>query len=121
MVNNRNRIEAQILRKEHNQQSSSEIDDLVSIQQIQADMQESMEQTSKHFVNFWKELQDESPNFQYLGDVSHEITLLVNKIRANHKELINLSPTNLYSRMLYAIFLKWIVKDEFEAYDVYNE
>ena len=84
-------------------------------------MQENMEETLKLFIGFWKELQDESPNFQYLGNVSHEITLLTTKIRGSYKQLTIINPTNLYCKMLYALFLKNIVKDEFEAFEVYEE
>jgi hypothetical protein len=81
-------------------------------------IQENMEEVKKLFIGFWKELQDESPNFQYLGKISQEITSLVSKIRMNYKKLVIINPTNLYCRMLYAVFLKDIVKDDFEAFEV---
>ncbi len=84
-------------------------------------MQESMQEVLKLFIGFWKELQDESPNFQYLGNMSHDITQNASKIRANYKRLVALNLDNLYCRMMYALFLKQIMKDEFEAFDVYEE
>lgn len=84
-------------------------------------MQENMQEAQKLFIGFWKELQDESPNFQYLGNTSHEISGIALKIRNSYKELIAINPINLYCRMLYALFLKKIIKDEFEAFDVYEQ
>ena len=107
--------------RESIQQSSSEIDNLIVFQQVLAEMQESMQETLKLFIGFWKELQDESPNFQYLGNMSHEITSIALKIRSSYKQLIAINTTNLYCRMLYALFLKKIIKDEFEAFDVSEE
>jgi hypothetical protein len=60
-------------------------------QQILAEMQECMQETLKLFIGFWKELQDESPNFQYLGNMSHEITSLAAKIRKNYRELVTIT------------------------------
>lgn len=97
------------------------MDVIIKFQQVLATMQELMEDTSKLFISFWKELQDESPNFQYLGDTSHIITKNVNSIRQNYTTLIKITPSNLYCRMLYALFLKRITKDEFEAFDVFEE
>jgi len=81
-------------------------------------IQENMEEVLRLFIGLWKELQDESPNFQYLGKISQVITLLVSKIRVNYKKLVNINPGNFYCRMLYALFLKYIVKDDFEAFEV---
>ena len=84
-------------------------------------MQETMQEVLKLFIGFWKEPQDESPNFQYLGNMSHDISQNAIKIRSMYRQLVIINPTNLYCRMLYALFLKKIMKDEFEAYDVYDE
>ncbi len=121
LTEDRNRIEMQIIKRESLQQSSSEIDNLIMFQQILAEMQEIMQESLKLFIGFWKELQDESPNFQYLGNMSHEITSIAGKIRVSYKHLIAINPTNIYCRMLYALFLKKIMKDEFEAFDIYEE
>ncbi len=115
------RIEEQFARKDSRTQGSNEIDNLITFQQVLAEMQENMQEVLKLFVGFWKELQDESPNFQYLGNMSHDITQTAQKIRAQYRRLITINPSNLYCRMLYALFLKKIMKDEFEAFDVYNE
>lgn len=84
-------------------------------------MQDNMQEALKLYIGFWKELQDESPNFQYLGNISYDIAEIVTKIRQQYKELTILNPMNLYCRMLFAIFLKRIIKDDFEAWDVSNE
>lgn len=84
-------------------------------------MQEKMQEALKLYIGFWKELQAESPNFQYLGNISYEIAEMVSTIRRSYKELITINTVNLYCRMLYAIFVKRIIKDEFEALDVSNE
>ena len=84
-------------------------------------MQESMESTLKLFLGFWKELQEETPNFQYLGSVSYEISQLSRKIRLSYKELISINPENYYCMMLYALFLKTILKDDFEAFCINDE
>lgn len=117
----RQRIELQLVKKDGNQQTQAEIDNLIIFQQILTEMQESMAETLKLYIGFWKELQDESPNFQYIGNMSHDISNLAAKIRANYRQLISVNPTNLYCRMLYALFLKKIIKDEFEAFDVYDQ
>eukprot|EP01022_Parablepharisma_sp_SALTPOND_P008802 TRINITY_DN1369_c0_g1_i1.p1 TRINITY_DN1369_c0_g1~~TRINITY_DN1369_c0_g1_i1.p1 ORF type:complete len:1592 (-),score=178.13 TRINITY_DN1369_c0_g1_i1:522-5297(-) len=115
------RIEDQIVKKESREHSTNEIDNLIQFQQILAEMQENMQEVLKLFIGFWKELQDESPNFQYLGNMSHDISQNAIKIRGQYRKLVTINPTNLYCRMLYALFLKKIMKDEFEAYDVYDE
>lgn len=111
----------QIARKESTQQALNEIDNLIKVQQIMTQIQENMEEALRLFIGLWKELQDESPNFQYLGKISQEITSLVAKVRASYKRLIFINPANLYCRMLYALFLKRIVKDDFEAFEVNEE
>ncbi len=100
---------------------SSEIDNMIVFQKVLADMQEDMQEVLKKFIGFWKELQDESPNFEYIGTISNEISQRVTQIRADYRSLIAANPSNLYCRMLYAIFLRNVVKDEFEAFDVYDE
>lgn len=94
---------------------------IIKFQQLLAEMQDNMQEALKLYIGFWKELQDESPNFQYLGNISYEIAEIVSKIRHDYKELISLNPENIYCRMLYAIFVKRIIKDEFEALDISNE
>ncbi len=115
------KIEDQIMKKESRENSTAELDHLILFQQILAEMQENMQEVLKQFIGFWKELQDESPNFQYLGNISHDISQRAVKIRSAYKQLITINPTNLYCRMLYALFLRKIMKDEFEAYEVYDE
>lgn len=110
-----------MIRKESVDESSQSIDKLIKFQQLLAEMQEDMQEALKLYIGFWKELQDESPNFQYLGGVSYEIDELATKIRKTYKELIMLNPINIYCRMLYAIFIKKIIKDDFEALDVSRE
>jgi len=102
-------------------EASQDIDKLIKFQQLLAEMQEDMQEALKLYIGFWKELQDESPNFQYLGNMSHEITALAAKIRNNYRQLININSANTYCRMLYALFLRKIMKDEFEAFDVHEE
>ena len=102
-------MEDQISKNESRDQTSIEIDNLIKFQQIMAEMQEDMQETLKLFVGFWKELQDESPNFQYLGNVSHEVTQNAMKIRSYYKLLVSINPNELYCRMLYALFLKKIM------------
>lgn len=108
-------------RKDRAQHAGNEIDSLIRVQQIMSAMQEDMEEVLRLFTGLWKELQDESPNFQYVGTISKEITSLLTKIRVSYKRLVRISPANLYSRMLYALFLRRIVKDDFEAFEVSEE
>jgi len=97
------------------------MNNMVSFQRILAEMQEHMQETLKLFIGFWKDLQNESPNFQYLGNTSNEISEKAVKIRADYRNLISMNPSNIYCRMLYALFLKKVMKDEFEAYDIHEE
>ena len=115
------RIEEHIIRKTFQDRSSVDIDNLIKFQQIFAKMQEEMQNVLTLFISFWKELQDESPNFQRLGSMGHEISQLAISIRGQYRLLTHLNPTNLYYRMLYALFVKTIMKDEFEALDIYDE
>lgn len=121
MPNYRRQIEEHVLKKERHEEETNDIDNLIYFQQNLAEMQECMQETLKLFMGFWKELQDETPNFQYLGDMSHDISQNTTQIRALYKSLIKINPTNLYCRMLYALFLKRILKDEFEAFEVFEE
>ncbi len=109
------------MRLDSHAQVSNEMDNVLSFQRVLAEMQERMQDTLKLFIGFWKELQDESPNFEYLGNMSHAISSNGTLIRRMYRLLIGTNPGNVYCRMLYAIFLKKIIKDEFEAYDVYLE
>lgn len=91
---------------------------MINFQQLLADMQHFMQEALKLYIGFWKELQDETPNFIFLGNISFEIGEMVANVRAKYKELIALNPNNIHCRMLYAIFVKRIIRDDFEAYDV---
>ncbi|MDR3549295.1 MAG: hypothetical protein P4M11_13710 [Candidatus Pacebacteria bacterium] len=117
----RQRIEEQMTRRDSREQTTNEMNNLVTFQRILAESQENMQDTLKLFIGFWKELQNESPNFQYLGNTSHQITENATSIRMQYKNLITVNTTNMYCRMLYALFLKKIMKDEFEAFDVFEE
>ncbi len=116
-----NRIERQVVQQEKGDEASRNIDKLIRFQQLMAEMQEDMQEALKLYIGFWKELQDDSPNFDYLGNVSYDIDERANKIRRTYRELIVLNPVNIYARMLYAIFTKRITKDDFEALDVSRE
>ncbi len=115
------KIEGQIAAQDSRENAPSEIDSMIVFQRLLADMQEGMNEVLKKFFGFWKELQDESPNFEYIGTISNEIAQRVGEIRTDYHLLISASPSNMYCRMLYAIFLRNVVKDEFEASDVHGE
>ncbi len=106
---------------EKGDQASRNIDTLIRFQQLMAEMQEDMQEAIKLYIGFWKELQDETPNFQYLGGISYDIDEILKRIRRMYQELIVLNPVNIYVQMLYAIFTKRIVKDDFEALDISRE
>ena len=97
------------------------MNNLVVFQRILTELQQQMQNILKLFVGFWKELENESPNFQYLGNTSHKITEKSAKIRADYQSLIEINSANIYCRMLYALFLQKVMKDEYEAFDVYEE
>ena len=96
------------------------MNDLVIFQQTLTQAQQEMINIHKLFIGFWKELEGDSPNFQYLGNTSHEISFRSIHLRNHYQNLIKINPGNTYCRMLYALFLKKVMKDEYEAFDIYE-
>jgi len=56
--------------------------------------------------------------FTYLNKLGYRIAKRSTTIKKIFYRLISINPNNLQCRMIYALYLRKIEKDEYEAYDV---
>lgn len=57
----------------------------------------------------------------YLNKLGHEIAKESARIKNVYMKLSRANPNNLQCKMIYALFLRKIEKDEYEAFEIFQE
>jgi len=60
-------------------------------------------------------------DFVYLNKLGYEIAKESAKIRSMYVKLSKANPNNIQCKMIYALFLRKIEKDEYEAYEIFEQ
>ena len=107
------------------------INQQITFQQNFADFQSTMAKSLELYISFWKELLEEAPSkwnklvinidFVYLNKLGYEIAKDSATIRGMYARLAKANQNNIQCKMIYALFLRKIEKDEYEAYEIFEQ
>ena len=114
---------------------SLDVHNLINFQQQFTHFQENMSRTVELYLAFWKELIEDTPStiyyiylliyyliaFDYLNKIAYEIMSETHLLRRYYRNLTKMNLSNVHSKMLYALFLKKVVNDDYEAYEIFEQ
>ena len=85
---------------------------IVDFQDQLFDFKNEMKNTVELYLEFWRELLEDSPNVSKLHDLGSQLTNLLGDISTKYKVLTDVYPNHIKLLRLYGHFLRNVINDD---------